>query len=333
MKLIDLHCDTFSRMYEENILNVENNDLHIDLNKLRKADSYLQVFALFDNKDKTDYKLEEFNKLIDFAFDLINKNKEKYNLIKKYDEIKDNGKQNILISAEDMGSVDGDFKNIKFYYDRGIRIGTLTWNYENSLGFPNTMDSSLGLKPFGKEAVEYMNELGMIVDVSHLNDGGFYDVYDISTKPFIASHSCSRELCNHTRNLKDDMIRIIADKGGVIGINFYSLFLNEHIQGSTKEEVEFLIKNKNYKKLDEIINKQISKNDDIIKHLSYIRNVGGSDVLAFGSDFDGISCKLEMEDISGLPVLISLLEKAGFKDEEIEKLYYKNALRLFSDCL
>lgn len=333
MKLIDLHCDTFSRMYENNILNVENNDLHIDLNKLIKADSYLQVFALFDNKDKTYYKLEEFNKLIDFAFDLIDKNKGKYNLIKNYNDIEDTHKQNVLISVEDMGSVDGSFENIKYYYDRGIRIGTLTWNYENTLGFPNTMDSSLGLKKFGKEAVEYMNELGIIVDVSHLNDGGFYDVSDITKKPFISSHSCSRELCNHTRNLKDDMIRIIADKGGVIGINFYSLFLNEQISGATKEELELLIKNKNYEKLDEIIGKQVSKNEDIVKHLSHIKNIGGSDVIAFGSDFDGISCSLEMKDISGVPSLIPLLEKAGFTGTEIEKLYYKNTLRLFSDCL
>lgn len=332
MKLIDLHSDTFSLMQENNITNIENNNLHIDLNKLKKGGSYIQVFALFDNKEKTNYDIEKYNKQIDFAFNLIENNKDKYNLVKRYEDIKE-GIQNVIISSEDLGSINGSLDNLKYYYDRGIRMAAITWNFENSIGYPNTMDSSLGLKKFGKEVIEYMNYLNMIIDVSHLNDGGFYDVKDISKKPFIASHSCARELCNHTRNLKDDMIKIIADSGGVIGINFYSLFLSDSLIGTTKEEIASLTRKKEYDKLDKILNKQISKNEDIIRHLKHIKNVGGSDVISFGSDFDGISCSLELKDMSNMQAFIPLLEKAGFTYYEIEKLYYRNALRLFRDSL
>ncbi|WP_290773062.1 membrane dipeptidase [Anaerofustis sp.] len=332
MKLIDLHCDTFSRMHEEKIYDIDENNLHIDLKKLKKADSFIQVFALFDNKEITGYNLEEYNKLLDFAFNIIENNQNKFNLIKNYEDIKDNNKQNILVSTEDMGSIRENLENIKYYYNRGIRMGSITWNHENSLAYPNTMNPKLGLKKFGKEAVEYMESIGMIIDVSHLNDGGFYDVADITKEPFIASHSCSRTLCSNSRNLKDDMIKIIAGKGGIIGINFYSLFLSK-LDKKTEEMIHQLIKEKNYTKADSLIYNFTSKNDDIIKHISHIRNIGGSEAIAFGSDFDGISCNLEMKDISGIQTLIPLLKKSGFSENEIEKLYYKNALRLFKDIL
>ncbi len=332
MKLIDLHCDTFSRMYEKNILDFNNNDLHINLSKLKKADSFIQVFALFDEKDKFNYEIEKYNELINFAHNMIDKNKDKINFVEKYDDINNKEKQNIILSNEDMGSVNSNFNNIKYYYDKGIRMAALTWNYENCIGYPNTMDQNLGLKKFGKEAVEYMNELGIIVDVSHLNDKGFYDVYDISKCPFIASHSCARSLCDHSRNLTDDMIRKIADRGGVIGINFYSLFLRD-INKDTKEKMVELIKQKDFSSLDNLMSGLESKNEDIIKHIEYIKNIGGSDVIALGSDFDGISCKLEMHDCSGIPTLIPLLEKKGFNIYEIEKLFYRNALRVFKDII
>ena len=331
MKLIDLHCDTFSKMFYENILDFDSNNLHIDLNKLKKADSFIQVFALFDEKDKSDYKIDNYKKLINFSHKMIKENEEKINFIKSIKDTKDN-KQNIILSNEDMGSVDNSFDNITYYYDCGIRMVALTWNYENCIGYPNTMDQSLGLKKFGREAVEYMNELGMIVDVSHLNDGGFYDVCDISKYPFIASHSCARSLCNNSRNLTDDMIRKIADKGGVIGINFYSLFLSD-MDENTKKSLFALLKAKDYDALDKLMSNFESKNEDIVRHIEYIKNIGGSDVIALGSDFDGISCKLEMKDCSGMPMLIPILEKRGFNIYEIEKLFYRNALRVFNHVL
>ncbi|MPM36139.1 hypothetical protein SDC9_82734 [bioreactor metagenome] len=151
-----------------------------------------------------------------------------------------------------------------------------------------------------------MNELGMIIDVSHLNDGGFYDVSRNSKKPFIASHSNARNVTGASRNLTDDMIKVLGNHGGITGINFCKFFLGES---------------------------KISKVDDIIKHIKHIVNVGGIDVVAMGSDFDGIPDDLEMKDISQMYMLQDALLKSGFNEDEIEKMMYKNALRVIKDVL
>lgn len=332
MKIVDLHCDTFSRMEERDLTDFENNDLHINLSKLKEGQSLLQVFALFDNKEKYNYDIEKFNKLIDFAFNIINNNKNNLNLVKEYKNIKKD-EQNIIVSVEDIGSINNDLSNLKYYYERGIRLCNLTWNYENCIGFPNGIEGyNKGLKSFGKEVIEYMNELGMIIDVSHLNDKGFMDVCDISKSPFIASHSSSRELCSNVRNLDDKMIKMIADRGGIIGVNFYSLFL-ENVDRAFEKKINEYKQKKEYKKLDDMLYKTLSKNESIVKHINHIKNVGGENIIAFGSDFDGISCNLEMQDFRGIQGLIPCLEKAGFNYIQIEKLYYKNALNFFKEML
>src|SRR5699024_2775635 len=160
-----------------------------------------------------------------------------------------------------------------------------------------------GLKTFGKDAIEYMNHLGMIIDVSHLSDGGFYDVAKISKKPFIASHSNSRTLSPHQRNMTDEMIKILAEKGGVMGLNFAPQFLNEDI--SIRD----------------------SKIELMVKHLNYMKNIGGEDVIALGSDFDGIGGNLELDSSDKMYLLFDALRVDGWSERLIEKLAYKNALR------
>ena len=193
---------------------------------------------------------------------------------------------------------------------------TLTWNYENELAYPNghfydaVSKKRKGLKEKGFEFIHEMEKLGMIIDVSHLSDDGIYDVYNNTKKPFIASHSNARSLCSHGRNLTDDMIRKIADRGGLIGANFYSPFLND-----------------NYKYSD------TSKIEDIINHMKYISNVGGIDCVGIGSDFDGIDCPLEFENASNMQLIYHEMKKSGFSENEIEKVFYKNALRLFEELL
>ncbi len=308
MKLIDLHCDTlFQLMENEEFHLLENEKLHIDLQRLKKADSLLQVFAMFDYKEFTNYEFEKYMSFVDRSLKILDNCREDINIVRKYDDIKKD-KQNILLSAEDIGSTKGERENIKNLYDLGFRMMGLTWNYENEIGYDNTYNDNIGngLKKKGKEAVEYLNELGVIIDTSHLNDAGFYDVCDISKKPFIASHSNSRTLMDTSRNLSDDMIRKIADKGGVVGINFFSKFLD----GS-----------------------DLSKEGDIIKHIKYMINVGGEDIVCFGSDFDGIDCEIEIKDVTGFNKLYKALEKENIPYRVIEKIYYKNALKLFREIL
>ena len=157
-----------------------------------------------------------------------------------------------------------------------------------------------------------MEKIGMIIDVSHLSDGGFWDVINHTTKPFVASHSNARSVCNHVRNMSDDMILALAKRGGVMGINYFADFL----EVPPADKTGFM-----------------STVDNMVKHINYIKNLAGIDVIGLGSDFDGISQNLEMKDCSMLSMLENRLKEEGYTTEEIEKIFYKNVLRVFKEVL
>lgn len=190
----------------------------------------------------------------------------------------------------------------------GVRAITLTWNYPNEIGYPNTNyeHKDKGLTSFGEEVVHEMNRLGMLIDVSHLSDQGFYDVARLSSKPFIASHSNARAIKNHSRNLDDNMIKTLSEKGGVMGICFERDFLGE----SEKARIE-----------------------DMIKHIKHIKNIGGIDVIALGSDFDGCHPDGEISNIGEIEKLSYALKDNNFTEDEIDKIFYRNALRVIKDVL
>ena len=166
-----------------------------------------------------------------------------------------------------------------------------------------------GLTDFGKDAVLEMNRLGIIIDVSHLSDGGFRDVAQISQKPFVASHSNCRAVCSHPRNMTDEMIRTLALKGGVMGLNQYPLFLYNN---ATESRVE-----------------------DFLAHIGHIRDVGGIDCIALGSDFDGIgrTCRPKMKGPQDYPKLANLLLDNGYTQDEVEKIFHKNAERVMREAM
>lgn len=222
------------------------------------------------------------------------------------------GRLSAVLTMEDGVAVYGDMGNLKGFYDMGVRALSLTWNFENCFGFPNSPDPhkmALGLKPFGKEAIMYMQELGMLVDVSHLSDGGFFDVAALCKKPFVATHSNCRSLSPHPRNLTDEMLRILADHGGVSGLNFYGCFLNKNTADST------------------------SRIEDIVRHARHMVNVAGEDVVAIGTDFDGMSGEQEIADCAQMPLLEDALMKAGFTPRQLEKLFSANVLRVMKETL
>jgi hypothetical protein len=128
----------------------------------------------------------------------------------------------VLLTIEDGGVLGDKIGNVKKFYDKGVRLVTLTWNHENAIGYPNSYEPEImnkGLKPFGKEVVKEMERLGMVVDVSHVSDGVFWDVAEMATKPFLASHSNSRAMCEHRRNLTDERFLRIARRGGIVGVS------------------------------------------------------------------------------------------------------------------
>ncbi|CEQ22236.1 dipeptidase [Paraclostridium sordellii] len=312
MKFIDLHCDTIDRLLVDKTDNKLNKNLHcVDIEKLIKGECLAQTFALYvDIDEHTDPYLHCMDMAKKFHEE-IKSNSDLINLATNYKQIIENEKNNkisALLAIEEGAVLEGDINKLIEFYNLGVRMITLTWNHENEIGYPHVRPEfkEKGLKAFGLEVVEKMNELGMIVDVSHLSDLGFYDVARISKKPFIATHSNARFITNHSRNLTDDMIKVLANKGGVTGINFCSAFIG---------------------------NTSMAMIDDMVKHIKHIKNVGGIESIALGSDFDGIDCPVEIKDVSEMGKLAIKLEQEGFTIDEIEKIYYKNALRVIKDVM
>lgn len=320
MKYIDMHCDTITALYKSNG-DLLHNDLHNDLKKMKDGECMLQNFAIFTDISSEDSSFTKNS--IEYYYKQLDKNKDLIRPVYTYEDILDNDRNGLIssmLTLEEGSVIDGDLSNLDWYYKQGVRMITLTWNYPNGIGHPNFIydDSEYrdrlhqinekdGLTDFGIEYVRRMSELGIIVDVSHLSDKGFYDVLEYTNRPFVASHSNARSLCNVGRNLSDDMIRRLSDRGGVTGLNFCSAFIKDN-------------------------NERYTSIEGMVEHIRYIVNVGGIDCIGLGSDFDGIHNKLEIKNASGLPRLYEALRKY-FSEEDIEKIFYKNVLRVYKEFL
>jgi len=310
MKFIDLHCDTSGRIFYEN-LDLKSQLCKVNIDNLKKGGALGQVFAFFVDQELNEDSYEEFLKLYNNFMKEINGNLNNIEIVRNIEELKNAEKANKIgafLSIEEGEVINGSVDNLKKVYEMGIRILTITWNYKNQLAYPNSEYTykNKGLTKKGIEVIEECENLGIIPDVSHLSDAGFYDLIRVCKKPFIASHSNSRAITNHPRNLEDNMIRLLAEKGGIMGINFCSDFLG----GASVSSIE-----------------------DIISHIKHIKNIGGIDVLAIGSDFDGIMNEVEIRDISELDKLYVALKHNNFKESEIEKIFYKNVIRVFEETL
>ncbi len=316
MLVADLHCDTIARLLYEGG-SFKENDFMVDLTKLKKGHYLLQNMALFTYRKGHKVPEKETMRLLDKYYEVLEKHKDELAPVLCFDDIKknhDEGKVSLMLTLEDGGVVFDDLAMLRNYYRLGVRMIALTWNFENGIAYPNVIDNDLyhlekerGLTEFGLAYIKEMERLGMIIDVSHLGDKGFWDVYHHTTRPFVASHSNARKICKVARNLDDDMIRAISQRRGVIGINYCSAFLKEDAK--------------------------VSRIKDMIRHIKHIKEVGGIDVIALGSDFDGIDGDLEIKDASYLPKLEKALLEEGFSYEDIEKIFYQNVLRVYREVL
>ncbi|MGI6578037.1 MAG: dipeptidase, partial [Eubacteriales bacterium] len=228
---IDLHCDTLLSLYRSgDAASLYRNDFHVDLQKMESGGTDTQFFAVFvppeekqplqmclDIIDRFYLELDRFSDTIAFAgsaFDI-----EKNRIA---------GKKSAFLSLEDSGTIGSRLSNLRLLHRLGVRLVTLTWNHRNPAGSPNIdpITSSEGLTEQGFEFIHEMKRLGMLIDVSHLSDAGFWDISRTIDIPFVASHSNARSVTYHHRNLTDEMIRSISEHGGVIGVNFYAPFLS-----------------------------------------------------------------------------------------------------------
>lgn len=331
MQVVDFHCDTLSELRHAVKRGTPKafleNDLHIDLNKLKKGGYMLQCFAAFINLGEQECgPLVSALEQIDIFYQLMAEYLQEIGQVKCWDDLEKNraaGRISAMLTIEDGGCCLGNLSVLRMLYELGVRIMTLTWNYENELAWPNVTpgDSSVvypcgvndthGLKETGFAFLKEMEKLGIIVDVSHLSDAGFWDVARHTTRPFIASHSNARAKCGHVRNLTDAMLRTISERGGLTGINYCAAFLDE-------------------KERPELCRSTVALMAD---HIEYIRQVGGLEMIALGSDFDGIENNLEMKDCSYLPMLEAELHRRHYSDDAIEKIFCGNALRLLREFL
>ena len=360
MKIVDMHCDTVSELYEKRkkgqVCSLRENDLHVDLQKMQKSGYLLQNFALFVAMDGKEDPWEKVLALYQVYEEEMEQNTDLILPVFNWQDIEANraaGKLSALLTVEEGGVCKGELSKLRTLYEKGVRMMTLTWNYPNEIGFPNLRneegrvawqmhkdvknstlnglehrlqqaeadrvlksylnepDTRNGLTKKGREFVAEMERIGMIVDVSHLSDAGFYDVLSITRKPFVASHSNARAVCPCVRNMTNDMIRKLAQRGGVMGLNFCADFLTQKPAGTSNPGTIA----------------------DIAAHAVHIRNVGGIECLGLGSDFDGIDTHEELPGADQMELLYDALEKAGFHQAEIDKVFGENVLRLYKEAL
>ncbi len=308
--MIDLHCDTIMQLLDHpDSGDLYRNTWKIDIEKLQKAHSKVQDFALFINLGETNDPYGRYEEMRNLCTTQIHLYGEHIQHVLSYQDVEsvyESDKIGALMSIEEGGVLGGDLDKLKQAYQDGVRLITLTWNYPNGLGEPHCGEQHKKLTPKGIEFVEAMQDLGIIVDCSHLNDAGTEQLGDILDVPFVASHSNAREVTAHTRNLSDNLIKLIANKGGVIGLNFAQAFLGTS---------------------------PVSRIDDIVKHGLYLINKGGEDVVALGTDFDGIKPDTEIKDASEMYRLYDAFKEAGLSVEQCEKLFWKNADRLLKEIL
>ena len=308
--MIDLHCDTIMQLLDHpDSGDLYRNTWKIDIEKLQKAHSKVQDFALFINLGDTNDPYGRYEEMRNLCTTQIHLYGEHIQHVLSYQDVESvykSGKIGALMSIEEGGVLGGDLDKLKQAYQDGVRLITLTWNYPNGLGEPHCGEQHKKLTPKGIEFVEAMQDLGIIVDCSHLNDAGTEQLGDILDVPFIASHSNAREVTAHTRNLPDNLIKLIANKGGVIGLNFAQSFLGTS---------------------------PFSRIEDIVKHGLYLINKGGVDVVALGTDFDGIKPDTEIKDASEMYRLYDAFKEAGLSVDQCEKLFWKNADRLLKEIL
>jgi len=227
------------------------------------------------------------------------------------------GKIAALLGIEGGHAIEDSTRLLRDYYRLGVRYMTLThWNTNNWADSSGDMDNPdvahhNGLTPPGKEIVHEMNRLGMMVDISHTADKTFYDALDASQAPIIASHSSCRALTNVPRNMTDDMIRALAKKGGVMQINFNCGFVSQKSADAPESAP---------------VRATLA---DVVAHIDHARQIGGIDVVAIGSDFDGITCAPEgLDDVSKFPNLTRALLEKGYSSSDIKKIYGGNTLRV-----
>jgi len=312
--VFDGHCDTILEiMNHKRTLGKRASTGHLDIPRMKEGGVDVQFFAVFiEDIYKPDRSLKRTLQLIDCFYREIENNQNDILLVTNYNQIEEAnraGKIAAILSIEGGEALEGDLGVFRVLYRLGVRLLTLTWNQRNQIadGIGESRTGS-GLTEFGLKVIDEMNDLRMLIDVSHLSETGFWDVIKRSKAPIVASHSNCYALCPHLRNLKDEQIKALADRGGVIGITFVPNFL-------TQEKRKTTVK-------------------DVVAHIDYLVEKAGIDCVGLGSDFDGTGgLPLGLEGVDKIPNITEELLNRGYKEKDIKKILGENFLRVFKEVI
>lgn len=356
MFVLDSHCDTPTKMMRCRDVSKVNSRGHVDIPKLLTGGVDASFFALYTPADVApDAATVNALRMIGAVNDLIAGNSDKVALALSPEQAlrnKDNGRVSILLGMENGSPIQDSLSLLRLFHRLGVRYLTLTHNGDNQIA--DSVAQGLrwnGLSPFGREVIAEMNRIGMIVDIAHSSDKTFFDALECSKTPIVSTHSCCRALCSHRRNLSDRMLRALADKGGVVQINFFPSFLSDSFATELERSgIEALSQGVEAdwasdpgnptkeaawnKVLDSLAALPRPSVKDVVDHIVHAVDVAGIDHVGIGSDFDGIEVTpVGLEDISKIGAVFAEMERRGYKEAEIEKVAGGNFLRVFGEVL
>ena len=307
MIIVDAHCDTLTKVIDTRS-SLWNNSFHWDVKRAMEYGGFVQVLAVFQDPD---ISKPTFQKAMMYLHE-AKKLEEQLPAIKlcsTYRDMEDGlnrKKVCCLLSIEGGEALEGKSENLQAFYNAGVRMMTLTWNYSNELGDGAKGSGNGGLTPFGRNIIRFMQEKGIIIDISHADEKTFYDCMSECRGPLVASHSNANAVHRNPRNLRDAQILEIAKRHGVIGVNFYTDF----IQGANCTVTA------------------------LVRHIEHICKVGGEDTVGLGADFDGMqSLPMHFRGVQDLGALFNELARLNYPDRVIQKIAGRNFLRVFHDVL
>ena len=332
MRVFDLHCDTIDALALRDVDaigsvlgpndadDLAHNRLALDLGRMRQVadDGWCQCFAIwvpevlegtpFSPRAAYEQARDYFEEQVQLHADLVAQARS----MGEADAAVASGRVAAFLTLEGASPMEGELGYLERLHEDGVRMVTLCWNGRNALASGH--ETCDGLSALGRRAVRRMGELGMVVDVSHLNDEGFADLLACSDAPFVASHSNSRAVCGHPRNLTDDQFRAIVERGGLVGLNYFRAFVTERaaadgamVAGRPTPEVSF---------------------DELAAHVEHFLDLGGENVIALGSDYDGSEVPDWLDSCQRLPAFHERMA-ARFGDELCEKVFFSNARDFF----
>lgn len=353
MFILDSHCDTPTMMMRGRDIGMDNERGHVDLPKLKAGGVSASFFAIYTPPDMepdaaTRYALEMIGRI----YDQVGVNPDVASLAMSPEDALENvskGLISIFIGMENGAPIQKSLSLLRTFFRLGVRYMTLTHNGDNEIADSAAQGKRWhGLSPFGREVIAEMNRLGMIIDIAHASDETFYDVLEYSRAPIVSTHSCCRSLAHHRRNMSDEMLRALADKGGVIQINFYPVFLSDTfakilsdsgLESKSWTEQDWIKDPLNPAKAaawnavqDELAALSRPSYKDVVDHIDHAVKVAGIDSVGIGTDYDGIEVTpVGLENISKIKVIFDEMSRRGYSDDQIEKVAGKNFLRVFKE--